>query len=105
MRQEKNIASALGDTPVTFPGNNITGDVTDDFTDFTTASSSIWSTAVDPPTSTALQPHFSTLEAISAASGGGIFSESRSPTQIVPYLSMRSLSLDSICLNGCVRST
>src|SRR5579864_227494 len=41
IKHEKKIASALGDTPVTFPGNNITGDITDFLIVFTTSSSSI----------------------------------------------------------------
>jgi len=101
MRHEKKMASALGETPVTLPGNNITGDVTVVFTALTTASSSNWSTAVDPPTRIAFAPHFSALEATLAASAGGMFSESSNPTQTVPCFFMRSLSLDSICLSCC----
>src|SRR5208283_4626572 len=100
MRQEKNIAYAHGDTPVTFPGNNITGDVTAFLIVLTNSSSSIWSTAVDPPTRIAFAPHFSTRAAISAASFGELFSESRSPTQIVPCDLMKSLSFVSVCLRS-----
>src|SRR5487761_1860 len=86
MRQLKNIASALGETPVTLPGNNITGDVTVDFIFVTIDSSSIWSIAVEPPTRMAFTPQFSrTLDSF-AASNGLMFSESSNPTQMVPCL-------------------
>src|SRR5215207_2342597 len=42
------IASAIGDTPVTFPGNNITGTLIIGFISATSLASSNWSMADDP---------------------------------------------------------
>jgi hypothetical protein len=82
-RSELNkIASAFGDTPVTFPGNNITGTLTVDFISATVLASSNWSMAEDPPTRIAEAPLSSTVFAIDAASVE--FSESISGRQIVP---------------------
>ncbi len=83
LRSELNkIASAFGDTPVTFPGNNITGTLTVDFISATSLASSNWSAAEDPPTRIAEAPLSSTVLATDAASVE--FSESISGRQIVP---------------------
>src|ERR671938_670512 len=61
------IASALGDTPVTLPGNSITAILIVNFISATSLASSNWSMADEPPTRMADAHLSSTFFAIDAA--------------------------------------
>jgi hypothetical protein len=58
----------LGETPVTLPGNNITGMDIVDLIDNTNLSRFNWSIAEEPPTKMADAPRFSTFLATLAIS-------------------------------------